>query len=526
MPRSSLPRLLSSTATLHHRYFSSAEKLRNIWMSGLIDPSKATVSERYMLYTGDMKKMHKAKFKSELKDKNIEANMEEEQWRYWSNDPTKRWKRVNVYPDRTYHVSADITFFNWKHHKMSVIDTPDCVDFNDEVETALCAFDSAIFVLSSVGGVQSQSITARSKLQHHSAAIQVPIGLEDDFKGLVDLVQLKAYFFHGSNGENVVVEEVPADMDALVSEKRHELIKTVSEVDNILAESFCSDKPISAADLEEALRRTTIARKFIPVFMGSASKYKFVYRESKELCGSTEGPFFGLQLLWDGVLNYLPTPNEARNFALNQSKNVDKDALLALAFTLNRKYGPITYLRIYEGVIRKGDSITNANPGKTFKVPSSIEIRKDEIGVPHSIEPRKDEIRVPLYVTEVQMDQMGDPYVIGVRNVVKVPYSCEVRKDDFGIRDGVSVRDDEAIHEAHAGEIVALHDVNSASGSTFLFSQAYAAFLELYIALFRDTFTDGLVRYTKASIDVSGVQVSKVKKRRFGLRKRTIFQDL
>ncbi|KAK2394460.1 elongation factor G-2, mitochondrial [Trifolium repens] len=404
--------------------------------------------------------------------------------------------------------------------QMSVIDTPDCVDFNDEVETALCAFDSAIFVLSSVGGVQSQSIIvdkqmiryelprlvfinnvdqkganpwevlnqARSKLQHHSAAIQVPIGLEDDFKGLVDLVQLKAYFFHGSNGENVVVEEVPADMDALVSEKRHELIKTVSEVDNILAESFCSDKPISAADLEEALRRTTIARKFIPVFMGSASKYK------------------GLQLLLDGVLNYLPSPIEARNFALNQSKNVDKDALVALAFTLNRKYGPITYLRIYEGVIRKGDSITNVNTGKTFKVPSSIEIRQDEIGVPHSIEPRKDEIRVPLYVTEVQMDQMGDPYVIGVRNVVKVPYSCEVRKDDFGIHHEVSVRNDEAIHEAHAGEIVALHDVNSASG---------------------DTFTDGLVRYTKASIDVSGVQVSKVKKRRvFGLRKRTIFQDL
>ncbi|WJX23131.1 hypothetical protein P8452_12367 [Trifolium repens] len=164
MPRSSLPRLLSSTATLHHRYFSSAEKLRNIWISGLIDPSKATVSERYMLYTGDMKKMHKAKFKSELKDKNIEANMEEEQWRYWSNDPTNRWKRVNVYPDRTYHVSADITFFNWKNHKMSVIDTPDCVDFNDEVETALCAFDSAIFVLSSVGGVQSQSITVDKQM--------------------------------------------------------------------------------------------------------------------------------------------------------------------------------------------------------------------------------------------------------------------------------------------------------------------------------------------------------------------------
>ncbi|XP_045804087.1 elongation factor G, mitochondrial-like [Trifolium pratense] len=514
MPRFSLPRLLSSTTTFHLRYFSSVEKLRNIWISGLIDPAKVTVSERYMLYTGQMKKMDEVKIKTKRRDMFLEAMMEEERGRgdYCYDLNLNLRKREKLYPDKTYHVSADITFFNWKHHKMSVINTTDCVNFTDEVETALCAFDSSILVLSSVDGVQSQSIIvdkqmiryelprlvfinnvdqkganpwevlnqARSKLQHHSAAIQVPIGLEDDFKGLVDLVQLKAYSFHGSNGENVVVEEVPADMDTLVSEKRRELIKTVSEVDDKLAEAFCSDMPISAVDLEEAIRRATIARKFIPVFMGSAFKYK------------------GLQLLLDGVLNYLPCPIEASNYALNQSKNMEKDELVALAFTLNRKFGPITYLRIYEGVIQKGDSITNVNTGKTFKVPSSIEIRKDEIGVPYSIEPRKDEIRDPPYVIEVQMDETGVPYVIGVRNVVKVPHSDEDRKDDFGVRHSIGVRNDEAIHEAHAGEIVALHDVNAASG---------------------DTFTDGLVRYTKASIDVSElvsrdseVQASKVLK--------------
>ncbi|MCH87887.1 elongation factor G [Trifolium medium] len=234
MPRFSLPRLLSSAATFHLRYFSSVDKLRNIWISGLIDPAKATVSERYMLYTGQMKKIHEVKIKTERRDMFLEAMMEEERGYgdyYYDLDLNLR-KREKLYPDKTYHVSADITFFNWKHHKMSVINTTDCVNFTDEVETALCAFDSSILVLSSVDGVQSHSITvdkqmiryelprlvfinnvdqkganpwevlnqARSKLQHHSAAIQVPIGLEDDFKGLVDLVQLKAYSFHGSNG--------------------------------------------------------------------------------------------------------------------------------------------------------------------------------------------------------------------------------------------------------------------------------------------------------------------------------------
>ncbi|MCH82239.1 elongation factor G, partial [Trifolium medium] len=98
-----------------------------------------------------------------------------------------------------------------------------------------------------------------------------------------------------------------------------------------------------------------------------------------------------------------------------------------------------------------------------MQVPSSIEIRKDEIGVPHSIEPRKDEIRDPPYVIEVQMDETGVPYVIGMRNEVKVPHSCEERKNEFGVRGWIRVRNDEVIHEAHAGEIVALHDVNSAS---------------------------------------------------------------
>ncbi|GKB38201.1 elongation factor G-1, mitochondrial [Tanacetum coccineum] len=274
---------------------------------------------------------------------------------------------------------------------INIIDTPGHVDFTIEVERALRVLDGAILVLCSVGGVQSQSITVdrqmkryqvprvafinkldrmgadpwkvlnqtRKKLRHHSAAVQMPIGLEEDFQGLVDLVQLKAYYFRGSNGENVVTEEIPADMQAMAAEKRRELIEAVSDVDDQLAEAFLSDEPISSADLDAAIRRATIERKFIPVFMGSAFKNK------------------GVQTLLDGVLRYLPCPLEVDNFALDQSKEEEEVKLdgtpaghmVALAFKLEeRPFGQLTYLRIYEGVLKKGEFITNINTGKKIKI--------------------------------------------------------------------------------------------------------------------------------------------------------------
>ncbi|PNX82492.1 elongation factor g, partial [Trifolium pratense] len=266
----SLPRLLyytvcsSSTApsssvasTLHLRHFSaeSVERLRHVWISGLIDPDKVGPKERSMLYAGKIEEM--------------QASLNKEQQQPFRDFDTVR---------------AGVTFVKWKDHKLTVMDTSGHVDdFTDEVETALGAFDSgAIHVLSSIDGVQSNNITidnhmiryklprlifinnldhkganpwqvlnqVRSKLHLRSASIQVPIGLEDDFKGLVDLVQLKAYYFHGSDGEKVVVEEVPADMEALVAEKRCELIENVAPLDDKLAEAFNLKKPISPTDLK------------------------------------------------------------------------------------------------------------------------------------------------------------------------------------------------------------------------------------------------------------------------------------
>ncbi|KAK8466649.1 hypothetical protein PHAVU_008G157300 [Phaseolus vulgaris] len=359
----------------------SMERLRNIGISAHIDSGKTTLTERVLYYTGRIHEIHEVRGRDGVGAKMDSMDLERE-------------KGITI--------QSAATFCTWKDYKINIIDTPGHVDFTIEVERALRVLDGAILVLCSVGGVQSQSITvdrqmrrydvprlafinkldrmgadpwkvlnqARSKLRHHSAAIQVPIGLEEDFKGLIDLVQLKAYYFHGSSGEKVVAEDVPADMEAFVAEKRRELIETVSEVDDKLAEAFLGDETISAADLQEAVRRATLAQKFIPVFMGSAFKNK------------------GVQPLLDGVLNYLPCPIEVSNYALDQTKNEDKvelpgspdGPLVALAFKLEEgRFGQLTYLRIYEGVIRKGDFIVNVNTGKRIKVPRLVRMHSDEM---------------------------------------------------------------------------------------------------------------------------------------------------
>ncbi|KAL3348820.1 hypothetical protein AABB24_022135 [Solanum stoloniferum] len=359
----------------------SLEKVRNIGISAHIDSGKTTLTERVLFYTGRIHEIHEVRGKDGVGAKMDSMDLERE-------------KGITI--------QSAATYCTWKDYQVNIIDTPGHVDFTIEVERALRVLDGAILVLCSVGGVQSQSITvdrqmrrydvprlafinkldrmgadpwkvlnqARSKLRHHSAAVQVPIGLEDDFKGLIDLVQSKAYYFHGSNGEKIVAEDIPADMEAIASEKRRELIEAVSEVDDKLAESFLNDEPISSADLEAAIRRATIARKFVPFFMGSAFKNK------------------GVQTLLDGVLSYLPCPVEVSNYALDQTKDEEKvtltgnpsGPLVALAFKLEEgRFGQLTYLRIYEGVIRKGDFIINVNTGKKIKIPRLVRMHSNEM---------------------------------------------------------------------------------------------------------------------------------------------------
>ncbi|KAK2990345.1 hypothetical protein RJ640_020546 [Escallonia rubra] len=300
-PHSPIAALLAGN--LHSRRFSSGsaararepkeawwkesmDRLRNIGISAHIDSGKTTLTERILYYTGRIHEIHEVRGKDGVGAKMDSMDLERE-------------KGITI--------QSAATYCTWNGYQVNIIDTPGHVDFTIEVERALRVLDGAILVLCSVGGVQSQSITvdrqmrryevprlafinkldrmgadpwkvlsqARVKLRHNSAAVQVPIGLEDDFQGLVDLVHLRAYYFRGSSGEKVVSEEIPFNIEALVAEKRRELIEVVSEVDDKLAEAFLSDEPISSTDLEEAIRRATMSRRFIPVFMGSAFKNKF-----------------------------------------------------------------------------------------------------------------------------------------------------------------------------------------------------------------------------------------------------------
>ncbi|GMH14134.1 hypothetical protein Nepgr_015975 [Nepenthes gracilis] len=359
----------------------SMERVRNIGISAHIDSGKTTLTERILYYTGRIHEIHEVRGRDGVGAKMDSMDLERE-------------KGITI--------QSAATYCTWNDYQVNIIDTPGHVDFTIEVERALRVLDGAILVLCSVGGVQSQSITvdrqmrryevprlafinkldrmgadpwkvlsqARSKLRHHSAAVQFPIGLEEDFQGLVDLVQLKTYYFDGANGEKVVTKEIPSNMESLVAEKRRELIEMVSEVDDKLAEAFLADEPISSSDLEAAIRRATVARKFVPVFMGSAFKNK------------------GVQPLLDGVLSYLPCPTEVSNYALDQNNNEEKillsgsptGPLVALAFKLEEgRFGQLTYLRIYEGVIRKGDFIHNVNTGKKLKVPRLVRMHSNEM---------------------------------------------------------------------------------------------------------------------------------------------------
>ncbi|KAI0500643.1 hypothetical protein KFK09_018859 [Dendrobium nobile] len=357
------------------------DKVRNIGISAHIDSGKTTLTERILFYTGRIHEIHEVRGRDGVGAKMDSMDLERE-------------KGITI--------QSAATYCTWKDYQVNIIDTPGHVDFTIEVERALRVLDGAILVLCSVGGVQSQSITvdrqmrryevprvafinkldrmgadpwkvlsqARSKLRHHAAAVQVPIGLEEEFQGLVDLVEMKAYYFHGSNGEDIVASDVPSNLEALVLEKRRELIEVVSEVDDQLADSFLNDEPISSDDLKMAIRRATVSRKFVPVYMGSAFKNK------------------GVQPLLDGVISFLPCPIEVENHALDQDQAEEKvllsgspaGPLVALAFKLEEgRFGQLTYLRIYEGIIRKGDFIININTGKKIKVPRLVRMHANEM---------------------------------------------------------------------------------------------------------------------------------------------------
>jgi len=292
--------------------------------------------------------------------------------------------------ERGITIASAATNVTWRDYAINVIDTPGHVDFTIEVERALRVLDGAILVLCSVGGVQSQSITVdrqlkrykvprlafvnkcdrsganpyrvtqqlREKLGHNAVMMQIPIGLEDKLEGVVDLVTMKAVYFDGKSGEDIREAEIPADLLKKAEEMREEMLDAVSMFSDDLMESCIADT-VTIEQIMDAVRRGTLSLELTPVFMGSAYKNK------------------GIQKLLDAVVNYLPNPDEVENKALDLSNNEEPillksnpDApMIALAFKLeDGQYGQLTYIRIYQGSIKKGSELTNTRSGKRFKV--------------------------------------------------------------------------------------------------------------------------------------------------------------
>jgi elongation factor G len=360
--------------------YTDLSKLRNIGISAHIDSGKTTLTERILFYTNRIHQIHEVKGKDGVGAKMDSMDLERE---------------------RGITIQSAATHCSWANHHINIIDTPGHVDFTIEVERALRVLDGAILVLCGVAGVQSQSLTVdrqmkrykvprlafvnkldrqganpfrvtdqlRDKLKLNAIMVQIPIGVEDKHEGIVDLVTMRAHRFSGPNGEEISNEDIPAELMDEAKRRRELLLDGVSMFSDELTEAMLEDK-VTTELLKAAIRKATIALQITPVFMGSAYKNRAV------------------QKLLDGVVAYLPDPTEVVNEALDLDKNEEKlvlpcdpaKSLVALAFKLeDGRYGQLTYMRLYQGAIRKDDFIVNTRSGKKVKVGRLVRMHSDDM---------------------------------------------------------------------------------------------------------------------------------------------------
>jgi elongation factor G len=308
-------------------------------------------------------------------------------------------------------IQSAATFCDWKKtengkeetYHFNLIDTPGHIDFTIEVERALRVLDGAVMILCAVSGVQSQTITVdrqmkrydvprisfvnkmdrmganpwkaveqiNSKLKMPAAAIQIPMGAEDEFEGVVDLIEMKAMYFEGPRGTKVRTDDkIPSQYKELAAEKRQVLIEKLADVDDEMAEIFLEEQEPTNQQIKAAIRRATIARKFSPVLMGSALADKAV------------------QPMLDAVCDYLPDPAQVENIGLDKSKGEKPVKLVpynslpfvGLAFKLEENnYGQLTYLRVYQGTLSKGTYLFNSRTDKKVRIPRIVRMHSNDM---------------------------------------------------------------------------------------------------------------------------------------------------
>ncbi|MFA6891889.1 MAG: elongation factor G [Sphaerochaetaceae bacterium] len=357
------------------------QHMRNIGISAHIDSGKTTLSERILYYCNKIHAIHDVHGKD-----GVGATMD----------------FMDLERERGITIQSAATNVQWEGDEINIIDTPGHVDFTIEVERALRVLDGAILVLDSVAGVQSQSITVDRQMKRYhvprlafvnkcdraganpyrvkqhlieklglnAVLMQIPIGLEDKLEGVVDLVEMKAYYFDaGADGIHERVAEIPAELVDEAQKKREEMLDGVSLCSDELMEAMLDDK-VTPEIIKKAVRKATIALQLCPVFMGSAYKNK------------------GIEPLLDAVIDYLPDPTQVTNKALDLDNNEQEMILkadeempaVALAFKLeDGQYGQLTYIRVYQGKIKKGDELYNTRAKKKFRIGRLIKMHADKM---------------------------------------------------------------------------------------------------------------------------------------------------
>ncbi len=354
--------------------------MRNLGISAHIDAGKTTLTERILYYS---RKIHRVQ-EVHAKDGGG-ATMDS----------------MELERERGITIASAATQVDWKEHKINIIDTPGHVDFTIEVERALRVLDGAILVLCAVGGVQSQTLTVdrqlkryhvprlafinkcdrvganplrvkdqlQERLGHNAVLVQMPIGLEGEFSGIIDLVQMKALYYEGAMNETVISADIPAELVEQAEALREQLIDAASMFSDELAEAYLEGETTPEM-LYAAIRRGALSQELTPVFLGSA------YRN------------MGVQALLDGMVRYLPAPEEVENHALDLEREEEPVTLLpqadrpmvALAFKLeDGQYGQLTYIRIYQGTIRKGQELYNSRSRQRFRVGRLVRMHAEKM---------------------------------------------------------------------------------------------------------------------------------------------------
>ncbi|MFM8295990.1 MAG: elongation factor G, partial [Microcystaceae cyanobacterium] len=352
------------------------ERVRNIGIAAHIDAGKTTTTERILFYSGVVHKIGEVHEGTAVTDW-----MEQER-------------------ERGITITAAAISTSWKDYRINIIDTPGHVDFTIEVERSMRVLDGVIAVFCSVGGVQPQSETVwrqadrykvpriafinkmdrtganffkvygqmRDRLRANAVPIQIPIGSESDFKGIVDLVTMKAYRYTNDLGTDIEETDIPADMQGQAEEYRTLMVEAVAEADDALMEKYLEREELTNDEIKAGLRKGTIDGSIVPVLCGSAFKNK------------------GVQLMLDAVIDYLPSPVEVQaiqgtlpNGDTQERKADDEAPMAALAFkVMADPYGRLTFVRVYSGVLKKGSYVLNSTKGKKERISRLIVLKADD----------------------------------------------------------------------------------------------------------------------------------------------------